>query len=186
MRQFRQFLANLWGTIEVVVIAIAVVLIIRTFLFQPFVVEGASMFPNFQNSDYLIVDELTYRLRAPMRGEIIVFHPPQSPGNYYIKRIIGLPGETVEIKEGKIIIYNTEHPEGFVLKEEYLLNSKTPGEEKIILGPDEYFVLGDNRSASYDSRSWGPLKKDKIVGLVRLQLWPLSSAKAFSTVDYRY
>ncbi|MDD3807890.1 MAG: signal peptidase I, partial [Candidatus Marinimicrobia bacterium] len=138
MRQFRQFLANLWSTIEVAVIAIAVVLIIRTFLFQPFVVEGASMFPNFQNSDYLIVDELTYRLRAPMRGEIIVFHPPQSPGNYYIKRIIGLPGETVEIKEGKIIIYNTEHPEGFVLKEEYLLNSKTPGEEKIILGPDEY------------------------------------------------
>ena len=101
MRQFRQFLANLWGTIEVVVIAIAVVLIIRTFLFQPFVVEGASMFPNFQNSDYLIVDELTYRLRAPMRGEIIVFHPPQSPGNYYIKRIIGLPGETVEIKENE-------------------------------------------------------------------------------------
>jgi len=169
MRQFRQFLANLWSTIEVVVIAIAVVLIIRTFLFQPFIVEGASMFPNFQNSDYLIVDELTYRLR-----------------NYYIKRIVGLPGETVEIKEGKVIIYNTEHPEGFVLKEEYLLNSKTPGEEKIILGPDEYFVLGDNRSASYDSRSWGPLKKDKIVGLVRLQLWPLSSAKAFSTVDYRY
>ena len=127
MRQFRQFLANLWSTIEVVVIAIAVVLIIRTFLFQPFIVEGASMFPNFQNSDYLIVDELTYRLRAPMRGEIIVFHPPQSPGNYYIKRIVGLPGETVEIKEGKVIIYNTEHPEGFVLKEEYLLNSKTPG-----------------------------------------------------------
>ncbi len=186
MRQFRQFLVSLWSTIEVAVIAIVVVLIIRNFLFQPFSVEGASMFPTFQNSDYLIIDELTYHFRAPMRGEVIVFRPPQNPQDFYIKRIIGLPGETVEIKDGKVIIYNSDHPEGFVLKENYLLDNKTPGAKKITLGQDEYFVLGDNRVASYDSRSWGPLKKDEIIGLVRLRLYPFQSAKAFSTVDYEY
>jgi len=182
----RQFLAAIWDTIEVAIIALMVVLIIRTFLFQPFLVEGSSMFPTFQNKDYLIVDELTYRFREPARGEIIVFHPPKAEDNYYIKRIIGLPGETIEIKDNKVIIYNSEYPRGFVLKEPYLLDEKTPGDIKISLTQNEYFVLGDNRYASYDSRAWGILTKNKIVGIARLRIWPISSVRAFSNFHYEY
>lgn len=181
----RKFLAAIWDTIEVAIVALVIVLIIRTFLFQPFFVEGASMYPNFKNGDYLIVDELTYRLREPQRGEIIVFHPPQAGDDYYIKRIIALPGERVQIKDGQIKIYNQKYPEGFVLKESYLLDGKTPGEIDLTLGPDEYFVLGDNRYASYDSRAWGTLTKNRIIGLVRLRVWPFNNVKAFSTVQYQ-
>ncbi|MCX8016050.1 MAG: signal peptidase I [Patescibacteria group bacterium] len=181
----RKFLAAIWDTIEVAIVALVIVLIIRTFLFQPFFVEGASMYPNFKNGDYLIVDELTYRLREPQRGEIIVFHPPQAAKEYYIKRIIALPGEKIEIKDGQIKIYNQNHPEGFVLKENYLLDSKTPGEISLTLESNEYFVLGDNRYASYDSRAWGTVTKDKIIGIVRLRVWPFNNVKAFSTVQYQ-
>lgn len=180
----RKFLASIWDTIEVAIVALVVVLIIRSFLFQPFFVEGASMYPNFKNGDYLIVDELTYRLRNPQRGEIIVFHPPQAEKEYYIKRIIALPQERIVIKDGQIKIYNQTHPEGFILKENYLLDNKTPGDLDLTLGPKEYFVLGDNRYASYDSRAWGTLSRDKIIGLVRLRVWPFNSVKAFEAVQY--
>lgn len=182
----RKILATIWDTLEVAIIALIVVLVIRTFLFQPFFVEGASMHPNFKNGDYLIVDELTYRFREPQRGEVIVFRPPQAIKDYYIKRIIGLPGETVKIKDGQVIIYNQEYPDGFVLKEPYLLDYKTPGDFEVTLESGQYFVLGDNRYASYDSRSWGALSKDKIIGVVRLRIWPFGSAKAFSKVQYQY
>jgi signal peptidase I len=182
----RKFFAAIWDTIEVAVIALVVVLIIRTFLFQPFIVEGSSMYPNFKNGDYLIIDELTYRMREPARGEVIVFHPPRAQSDYYIKRIIGLPNERIVIKDGEIRIYNNSHPDGLLLNESYLLDAKTPGDVDIKLGNNEYFVLGDNRYASYDSRAWGVLYRDKIVGIVRLRVWPFNSVKAFSTVQYQY
>lgn len=182
----RQILAVIWDTIEVAIIALIVVYLIRTFIFQPFFVEGSSMFPTFKNGDYLIIDELTYRFREPQRGEVIVFHSPQQEKDYYIKRIIGLPNEEVEVKEGNIIIYNKDHPNGFVLNESYLLDDQTPGDLKISLKENEYFVLGDNRYASYDSRAWGTFTEDKIIGLVRLRIWPINSVKAFTEVKYQY
>jgi len=182
----RQILAAIWDTIEVAAIALVAVYLIRTFIFQPFFVEGASMFPTFKNGDYVIADELTYRFRSPNRGEVIVFRPPQQANDYYIKRIIGLPNEEVEIKDGSVIIYNKEHPGGFILKESYLIDSQTPGDQKISLKDNEYYVLGDNRYASYDSRAWGSFTKDKIIGMVRLRIWPINSVKAFSEVNYEY
>jgi len=182
----RRILLVIWETIEVAVISLAVVLVVRNFLIQPFFVDGDSMIPNFRNGDYLIVDELSYRFRQPERGEVIVFHPPQNPGNYYIKRVIGLPGETVQIKNGQIIVFNNEHPEGFILSEDYIHNIKTSGDAVWKLNGGQYFVLGDNRYMSFDSRTWGVLPQNNIVGVVRLRIWPIMTAQAFTAPQYNY
>jgi len=165
----------------VVLIAVVTVFLIRTFLIQPFLVSGASMEPNFGSGNYLIIDELTYRLREPERGEVVVFKYPNNPSTYYIKRIVGLPGEKVEIKEGSVYIFNSEHPDGLRLEEEYLpFNVNTSGSVSTSLSDSEYFVLGDNRSYSFDSRSWGSLQKKYIIGLARLRLLPINQVQAFS------
>ncbi len=178
MKQFFTFLKEL---IEVIAISLLAVFLIRNFLIQPFFVKGQSMFPDFQNGDYLIIDELTYRFRQPDRGEIIVFKFPLDQSNYFIKRIIGLPKETVEIKNGKIVVFNELNPDGFLLKESYIDEKQNSGSNlKITLTKDEYFVLGDNRSQSYDSRSWGTLNKDLITGIVRLRAWPIKSWTIFN------
>ncbi len=148
---------------------------------QPFLVSGASMEPNFGSGNYLIIDEVTYRFREPERGEVIVFRYPDNPSTYYIKRIVGLPGEKVEIRKGSVYIFNNEYPEGFLLEESYLpLEAKTPGTAMAELSPYEYFVLGDNRNYSYDSRSWGNLPKENIIGIARLRLLPITEVEAFN------
>lgn len=179
----RKFFWSSLEIIETVAISVFAVFIIRTFLFQPFLVSGASMSPTFSNGDYILVDEMSYRLREPQRGEVIVFEPPVG-GSYFIKRIIGLPNETVKISNGEIDIFD---PKGdkIVLKENYIPPEiKTFGDTEITLKPNQYFVLGDNRNYSFDSRAWGPLSKDKIIGLARLRVWPVTAAMAFSRPNY--
>jgi signal peptidase I len=161
--------------LELILIIIFIVVPVRIFIFEPFIVSGESMEPNYHNMDYLIIDKLSYRLRDPQRGEVIVFIPPFEKNKYYIKRIIGLPGETIILNEDKIYIYNKENPNGFILKENYIPSHEYYGNLKITLGKDEYFVLGDNREESYDSRRWGPLKRENIVGRVLFVLRPLNS-----------
>jgi len=156
--------------LEIILLLILIVLPVRFFLFEPFLVRGQSMEPNFHNFDYLIIDKLSYFFREPQRGEVVVFKPPFDDHVYYIKRIIGLPGERIIIEESKITIFNKEHPKGFVLNEDYLQNHYTLGKIEVNLGSNEYFVLGDNREVSYDSRKWGPVKKERIIGRVIFQL----------------
>ncbi len=156
--------------IEILLLFVFVILPVRFFLFEPFLVRGESMEPNFHNFDYLIIDKFSYRFTEPKRGDVVVFRPPFDSKVYYIKRVIGLPGERILIENSKITIFNQEHPEGLVLKEDYLKNHYTFGKVDLTLGPDEYFLLGDNREASYDSRKWGPLKRKNIVGKVVLQI----------------
>jgi len=156
------------------IVAIAIVLPIRYFLFQPFVVKGASMEPNYHSGDYLIIDEISYRFNEPERGDVIVFKYPYNLSDRYIKRVIGLPGETVEIKEGQIyiskeggvsIINESSYlPEKFI-KEWKNLDDLAP----ITLKENQYFVLGDNRNASSDSRRWGTLPEENIIGKSALQ-----------------
>jgi signal peptidase I len=168
---------------QVVILALLIVLPIRFFIFQPFIVKGQSMEPNFEEGDYLIIDELSYRLRNPERGEVIVFKNPVNPSQKFIKRIIGLPGETIEIKDGKIIISKGE---SFVLDESQYLNFYfTSGEMKITLGENEYFVLGDNREFSFDSRRFGPLRKKEIIGRVLFRLWPVTALAKITPPIYR-
>ncbi len=183
----RRFLSSLLEVFEVALVAVVSVFLIRTFLVQPFLVSGASMTPNFSDGDYLLVDELTYRFRSPERGEVAVFRYPSDRRTYFIKRIIGLPGERVEVKDGKILVFNNDNKDGFVLGEQYLPQGTiTTGSADYKLLNGQYFVLGDNRSASFDSRSWGVLDSKDIVGLARLRLWPPDEFHVFAAPDYHY
>lgn len=175
-------LKRLFEFFLIIIISLAIVLPIRFFLVQPFFVKGASMEPNFANGEYLIINELIYRVESPQRGEVAVFKYPSDPKQYYIKRIIGLPGETVEIKDGQVIIYSQAKPDGFVLNESKYLSSDevTPGEYKITLKNNQYFVLGDNRQASFDSRRWGALSENYIIGRVWLRAWPFDKAEVIN------
>lgn len=181
----KRFLAFIWEIAKIVVVALVIVIPIRYFLFQPFFVKGQSMEPNFENGDYLIVDEITYRFRSPQRGEVVVFKYPQNTSQRFIKRVIGLPGETVEIKDGKITVYQADSNVKILDESGYLFESiPTPGEVKITLGPEEYFVLGDNRPASYDSRRWGVLPEADIIGRVYLRAFPFATIAIFEAPAY--
>lgn len=183
--------------VKVFLLAAVIIIPVRVFLFQPFFVQGSSMVPNFEDGEYLVVNELGYKntdvsipgahlftvgtWKELERQKPIVFKSPVHEGQYLIKRVIGLPGESVEIKNSRIIISNHTHPDGYVLDEsEYLaktvLTSDLP---KTTLAADEYFVLGDNRTASYDSRMIGPIRKDMIVGKVLFRAWPIARAEAY-------
>jgi len=174
----RGLLLFIWEIAKIVIIALLIVVPIRYFIFQPFFVKGQSMEPNFHQGDYLIIDELTYQFRQPQRGEVVVFKYPHDPSQRYIKRIIGLPGETIKIENGQVLIY--KDGETKALDElAYLFQIKTSGDMQILLERDEYFVLGDNRSVSADSRRWGTLPEENIIGRVFFRAWPLTAlAKA--------
>ena len=178
----------------VAILSIVIVLPIRMFIAQPFVVSGSSMDNSFKNGNYLIVDELSYRFEAPKRGEVIVFKVPEKALElshyaidktvYFIKRIVGLPGETVQIDGDKVTIFNTENPKGLVLNEPYSYIDKlspyyTAVNEKVTLGANEYFVMGDNRHNSSDSRFWGVLDRANIKGRALLRLFPFTQMSIF-------
>ncbi len=184
----KAFFLFIWEVAKITVVTLAIILPIRYFLVQPFFVDGDSMKPNFSSGQYLMIDELSYRFRTPVRGEVIVFHYPLDRAQFYIKRIIGLPGETVEVSGGRIKIYNQEYSLGFVLDESKYLpaNTVTSGETNIKLGAGEFFLLGDNRQASYDSRRWGALTQKDIVGRAWFRAWPPQTAKVFAAPEYVY
>jgi signal peptidase I len=176
----RNTLLFLFETLKIVIIALVIVVPIRYFIFQPFFVKGASMEPNFDDGQYLIIDELSYHFREPQRGEVIVFKYPYNPSQRYIKRIIGLPGETIEIKDGQVLINGQILDESNYLPE----GTVTSGLIKTNLGEKEYFVLGDNRLASSDSRRWGVLPRENIIGRVYLRAWPFVSWAKFEAPSY--
>ena len=183
---FRQVWLFLFDIIKIVVLSLAIVLPVRFFLIQPFSVKGASMEPNYHDGEYLIVDEISYRFREPERGEVVVLHP-KLQSDFYIKRIIGLPRETIDIESGQVKISNAEHPDGFILEEPYLDESLvTSGFSHRVLEDNEYFVLGDNRSASLDSRAIGPIPKKNIIGRAWVRAWPVDRAAIFSPPAYQY
>jgi signal peptidase I len=154
---------------------VVVVIPIRLFIVSPFVVDGDSMHPTFENLDYLIVDEIVYAFTAPARGDVIVFRYPGKPSIFYIKRVIGLPGETVSINHGSITV-TTATGAKLALTEPYIVNEDATYTKDVTLNSGEYFVLGDNRPNSSDSRVWGPLRRKDIIGRVDLRLLPLSKS----------
>lgn len=180
-----EILAFVWETVKVVVISLAIILPIRYYLVQPFFVKGASMEPNFEDGDYILVDELSYRFRDAERGEVIIFRFPQQPSQFFIKRIVGLPEETIQIKDNKVTVFNEENLEGFVLNETYLApEQRTLGTMTKKLNDNEYFVLGDNRLQSSDSRRWGPVSRSLIMGRAFLRPWPFTRASTIPSVAY--
>lgn len=190
--------------VKVCALAFIVIIPIRVFFFQPFFVQGSSMEPNFQDGQYLIIGELGYKKtdigsssnplfsvepsKELHRQDVVVFHPPltSASAQFFIKRVIGLPGETVEIKNGHVSIRNADHPEGFVLDESAYLSPSVPtfapsgsASFSVRLKDDEYFLMGDNRLYSHDSRAFGPVNKDHVTGRVLLRAWPAKEARIY-------
>ena len=173
-RKIPFFVLFIFDIIKLSIIAFIIVWPIHYFIFQPFYVIGPSMEPNFYDRDYLIVSKITYRINNPERGQVIIFHPPKNDKDFLIKRVIGLPGEKISIEKGQIHITNSEIFHKEKLNEESYLTPglTTLGKIEVQLENDEYYVLGDNRSMSLDSRSFGPVKEDRIVGRASLRGWP--------------
>ena len=164
--------------LKFVALAALIVFPIRLFVAQPFIVSGPSMDPPFRNGQYLIVDELSYRLQAPDRGDVIIFRYPKNPKEFFIKRIIGLPTETVSINGNAITITKADGSK-ISLQEPYVVNHGNGSTQSYALRADEYFVMGDNRPESSDSRVWGVLPRDNIVGRAFVRLLPLNLVSVF-------
>jgi signal peptidase I len=174
--------------LEIVKFTILALLIVTPFRFyvaQPFIVSGASMQPTFDPKEYLVIDELSYRFSKPERGDVIIFRYPQDPSTYFIKRVIALPSETIRLKDG-IVHITTVTGEEIVLDESYLATGDARSrDEETVLHETEYFVLGDNRSASSDSRVWGPLDEKYIIGRAYARLYPLDEIE-YMPGDHTY
>ncbi len=166
-----------WETIKYAIVAAIIILPIRTFIAQPFVVSGNSMYPTFHNGEYLIVDELSKYAGEYRRGDVVILRYPNDPSKYFIKRVIGLPGETVTIEGGKVSISSATITAPLVLDEPYVKNPKQDNSSRT-LDKDEFFVMGDNRAQSSDSRIWGPVPKRLMDGKAYLRLFPFTRVDA--------
>ena len=174
----------IWELSKIIIIALVIVVPIRYFIFQPFIVKGESMVPNFQSGDYLIVDEVSYKLSDPKRGDVVVLRYPLDNSQRFIKRIVALPGETLDIENGKVTI--TKDGQSVALDEKKYLPASliTEGDVHVTLGDDKYFVLGDNRQFSYDSRRWGVLPREDIVGKAFFRVFPISTMSLINRPNY--
>ncbi|MBI5134736.1 signal peptidase I [Candidatus Uhrbacteria bacterium] len=200
----REGLNFIWELVKIILISIALIVPIRLFLVQPFYVQGASMYPNYIENDYLLIDEITYGLRSPvshkalaggrmpLRGETIVFRCEiaqcgNSRGDYLIKRVIGLPGETVVLSDNGVTIKNKEYPQGVRLQEPYIAPGRgyfAQDESDYMLSSNQFFVLGDNRDVSFDSEDFGPIPFTAIVGKVFFRGWPFTRVTIVTTPSY--
>ncbi len=165
--------SSFWELVRYAFIALLIVVPFRIFIAQPYVVSGSSMDPTFKDGDYLIVDQLSKRFEEPERGSVLIIRYPKDPSKFFIKRLIAFPNEKVEIKNGKVIVSNADNPDGIILEDSYVVYQKN---ENFLaeLKDDEYFVMGDNRAGSSDSRIWGSLPKENIIGRPIVRLLPLS------------
>jgi len=172
--------------VETIITALLVFVIIYLFLFQPHQVKGNSMQPNFEDGEYLLTNKVTYRINKPKRGEVVIFESPQNKDFDYIKRIIGLPGEKVKIVNGKIFINGSVLDESAYLADDVYTQegSFLPENEEVDVSENQYFVVGDNRSHSSDSREWGFISVENIIGKTWVRYWPPSRAGLLPTIAW--
>jgi len=182
------FLRNLWlfflDFLETIVVSLAIFAVVYIFLFQPHQVDGRSMEPNFHNGEYILTDKLSYRLHAPNRGDVVVFHSPQDERNDFIKRIIGIPGDTLMVKGGFVYINGTKLEEKYINDPNQVLAGRFLREgESYEVAPEQYIVMGDNRLHSSDSREWGPVNQSSIVGRAFFRYWPVPAFGPVKTAE---
>lgn len=176
--------------VETFVIALSIFLVVYLFLLQPHQVNGQSMVPNFQNGEYVLTDKISYRLGSPERGDVVVFHAPESAhcpegtGCDFIKRVIGMPGETIEVKNSAIYLNGQKLPESYIPQDYDTMAGAFSKNKVISLGMNEYFVVGDNRPYSSDSRAWGPIHREDIVGKAFFKYWPMDIIGRIESVSY--
>lgn len=161
---------------QMILLVAIIVVPIRLFVASPFVVSGASMDHTFQDGQYVIVEQLSYQFNDPSRGDVVIFRYPEDDRMFFIKRVIGLPGDTVTITGTTVTITNDEHPDGFTIDEPYIAGMRPVTQLSHTLGDEEYFVMGDNRDHSSDSRAWGAVPEENIVGRAWLRLLPIQTA----------
>lgn len=166
--------SSIWEFVKYAIIALLIVVPFRTFVAQPYIVSGSSMDPTFKNGDYLIVDQLSKRFEEPQRESVVIIRYPKDPSKFFIKRLIAFPNEKVEIKNGTVKIFNKDNPNGIEISDSYVVYQKKEN-FSVVLGENEYFVMGDNRAGSSDSRIWGSLPKENIIGRPVLRLFPFSN-----------
>lgn len=181
--QTSQQKSGVWEMVRYAIIALIIVIPFRIFIAQPYIVSGSSMDPTFEDSDYLIVDQISKRFEEPTRQSVVIIRYPIEPSKFFIKRLIGFPGETVEIKNGQVTIYNPDNPSGLILEEFYIKHPKTTENLTMKLGEDQYFVMGDNRAGSSDSRSWGTLPKKFIIGKPIIRIFPFNKISVWPGQD---
>lgn len=169
---------TIFDIIRFAFITLIIVIPVRAYVAQPFIVSGESMDPTYKNGEYLVIDELSYHFNTPERGEIVVFRYPEDPSKFFIKRVIGLPGEKVALSYDKVIITGIDG-KNQTLPENYLDKKFNYNNLEVTLKAGEYFVMGDNRPSSLDSRMWGPLPESFIKGRVIARLLPLSKISLF-------
>lgn len=175
---------------ETLVISLSIFLVVYLFFMQPHQVNGQSMVPNFQSGDYLLTDKISYRMGEPQRGDVVVFHAPpaancaKGTGCDFIKRVLGLPGETVEIRNGVVFINGQVLPEPYLPTDFQTLPGAYTQKGPITLGQSQYFVSGDNRAHSSDSRAWGPINIDDIVGKAFFRYWPAAVVGGLPNISY--
>ena len=192
MSIFKSAASQLLDFLETIALAFIIFILIDTFVMQPHVVKGNSMLPNFHTGERIFTESVGYRFGTPKRGDVIVFRYPYAPDNEYIKRVIGLPGDEIKLSSGGVIIFDALHPQGFALKELYLGKDVMTVGKKFLTDnttykvPDNtYFVLGDNRQESSDSREWGTVPKNNVIGRVFLRYWPPSALSLIKGFNYQ-
>ena len=187
LKQLGAFLLDIFETL---VIALSIFLIVYLFLMQPHQVNGQSMIPNFESGDYVLTDKISYRLGEPQRGDVVVFHAPssahcpQGTGCDFIKRVVGLPGELVEIKDSQIFVNSESLGEVYIPDEFQTEAGSFTKNKPVSLGGNQYFVVGDNRPHSSDSRVWGPIDKSMIVGKAFFRYWPPETMGVIESIRY--
>lgn len=191
MNLLKTLASQLLDFLETIALAFIIFILIDTFVMQPHVVKGNSMLPNFHTQERIFTESVSYRFNPPKRGDIVVFRYPYAPENEYIKRIVGLPGEEIRLTGSGVVIYNSGHPQGFTLNEGYLspgmrtLGKKfLPENTNYKIPVNSYFVLGDNRGESSDSREWGNVPKSNIIGRVFLRYWPPTALTFIGPANY--
>lgn len=182
------FLRNIWlfflDFLETIVVSLAIFAVVYIFLFQPHQVDGRSMEPNFHNGEYILTDKLSYRLHPPKRGDVVVFHSPQDERSDFIKRIIGVPGDTILLRGGHVYLNGTKLEEKYVNDPGQVLPGRYIREgDTISVAPGQYIVMGDNRLHSSDSREWGPVTFGGIVGRAFFRYWPIPDFGLVKTAE---
>lgn len=182
LRRFGMFFLDI---LQVVVFAVAIFLFVYLLILQPHKIKGLSMFPTYHDAEFLLTEKVTYRFNDPKRGDVVVFKAPPDDEEEFIKRIIGLPGDQVMVREGRVYINGELLEEDYIATDVFTSGGTYARDGQTVTVPEgEYLVMGDNRPHSHDSRNFGPIRKSKIVGRAWFLYWPLNRAMLIKEVNY--